>query len=343
MLRRFRHFGVFGPATLAVMGVLAIAGVHSAAASQAAPQADSASLLRQTRSVLLGVSSPGDDAPADGLAHFARVSGKAAGLANVYASFASPGFPERVANSIRARGAVPMVTWLPCLDGSLGARQPKFALSRILAADYDAYIRRWATGAAEWSHPLLLRFAPEMNGPWNPWSAGVNGNRARDYVQAWRHVHGLFDKAGAVNVRWVWSPNVVAAGTVPLRSLYPGDAYVDWVGIDGYNWGTTRPGSRWQSFGQVFGRTLSQVRRLTHKPLMLSEVGSSEAGGDKSAWIRGMFRALRRNPTILAFVWFNFNKETDWRIESSAGSRRAFAAGVAAPRVQGAWSAPETA
>lgn len=288
--------------------------------------------LTSSRSVLLGVSAD-DLAGAD---RFSGSSGKAAGLVNVYVSFASPGFDRPPLDAIRRRGAVPMVTWLPCRDGSLGSEQPEYALRRITGGAFDPYLKRWAADAAAWGQPLMLRFAPEMNGSWNSWSAGVNGNRARDFVLAWRHVHDLFAEAGASNVEWVWSPNVVMPGSPSLPSLYPGDRYVDWIGLDGYNWGTTRAGSRWQSFGDVFGPTLRAVRALTQRPLMLSEVGSAEAGGSKAAWVADFFRQLRRNPDILAFVWFNFDKEADWRIDSSSSSRHAFVAGVADARVRGA-------
>ena len=69
---------------------------------------------------------------------------------------------------------------------------------------------------------------------------------------------------------------------------------------------------------------------------MLAEVASTELGGDKAQWIRGFFRGLQRNPDIVAFVWFDYEKETDWRIESSAASVAAFAAGVAEPRYRSA-------
>jgi beta-mannanase len=282
--------------------------------------------------VLFGASGP----QAAALDQLSRDVGKGVGLANTYASFASPTFVADFARRVAAQGAVPMVTWLPCKDGALGPEQPEFSLRRVASGDYDGYIRRWAASVAAWRGTVFLRFAPEMNGTWNPWSAGVNGNSARDYIGAWRHVHDLFEQAGAANVVWVWSPNVVTSASPSLQSLYPGDRYVDWVGIDGYNWGKSRPGARWRSFEQVFGSTLSAVRRVTRKPIMLSEVGSSELGGDKAAWIQRFFAALRRNPDVLAFVWFNFHKETDWRVESSPASVRAFAAAVASPFVRGA-------
>ena len=322
----------FAALSVVVSGLAAAGAASPASATLAGGEEPLARYLKSSRSVLLGVSVD-DVAQVDGFDHAAD---KAAGLVNVYVSFASPEFDRVRAGWIRRRGAVPMITWLPCRDGSLGAEQPEFSLRRINSGAFDDYLRHWAAGAAAWGHPLLLRFAPEMNGSWNPWSAGVNGNSAREFVRAWRHVHTVFEAAGASNVEWVWSPNVVMRNSPALSSLYPGDRYVDWVGIDGYNWGTSQPWSRWQSFGGVFGRTLTSVRALTKRPLMLAEVASAERGGNKAAWISNFFRRLRENPDILAFVWFNYRKEADWRIGSSQSSRNAFAAGAAQRRVRGA-------
>jgi hypothetical protein len=312
--------------------VAASAPVGSASALSGSSARSLSASLSSSRSVLLGVSSGSVAAAA------AFGGAKGAGLVNLYASFASKDFDARAADQVAAEGALPMVTLLPCLDGTLGAEQPAFSLRRIAGGDFDRYLRRWAAGAAAWRHPLMLRFAPEMNGSWNPWSAGVNGNSSHDFVLAWRHIHALFDRSGATNVEWVWSPNVVMAASPSLASLYPGDQYVDWVGIDGYNWGTSRPHSRWQSFAQIFAQTLQQVRSFTSKPLMLSEVGSAESGGSKAAWLEDFFVQLRRNPDILAFVWFDFKKEADWRVASSPASARAFATGITGAWVRGAES-----
>ena len=87
----------------------------------------------------------------------------------------------------------------------------------------------------------MIRFAPEMNGDWRPWATGVNGNRPGDYVAAWRHVRRRFRRAGAGNVVWVWNPIIAYEGSTPLRELFPGSREVDWMAVDGYNWGSTRP------------------------------------------------------------------------------------------------------
>ena len=64
-------------------------------------------------------------------------------------------------------------------------------------------------------------------------------------------------------------------------------------------------------------------------------MGSAEVGGSKAAWLKDFFVQLRQNPDILAFVWFDFNKEADWRVGSSTASARAFAAGVSRNWVRG--------
>ena len=112
---------------------------------------------------------------------------------------------------------------------------------------------------------------------------------------------------------------------MPLSRLFPGDGYVDWTGLDGDNWGTTEA-SGWQSFEQVFGPSITQVRALSAKPLMLAEIGSAEQGGDKAAWITDFFARLAVRPEVRGFLWFNHDKEADWRVQSSDASRIAYAA-----------------
>jgi beta-mannanase len=168
-----------------------------------------------------------------------------------------------------------------------------------------------------------------MNGNWYPWAEGVNGNGPGDYVRAWKHVRAIFTRVGVPNARWVWAPNVPYAGSVPLASLYPGDAYVEQVGLDGYNWSTLQSWSWWQSFGEVFGPGLDELRALTSRPVVIAEVGCPEVGGDKAAWVTGMWSTLAAHPEVRGLTWFDFAKETDWRIESSPASVEAFRAGLA--------------
>jgi beta-mannanase len=171
-----------------------------------------------------------------------------------------------------------------------------------------------------------------MNGNWFPWSEQVNGNKSGEYVRAWRHVHDIFTNKGATNVTWVWSPNIEYAGSTPLSELYPGDSYVDWLGMDGYNWGTVPHPTvtGWQTFSQVFTQTYAKITALSTKPLMVAETASAEPGGSKANWITDAYSTqIPGNfKKVKAIIWFNENKETDWRIESSTAAQNAFATAV---------------
>ena len=235
-----------------------------------------------------------------------------------------PGWME----TVRTHGSIPLVTWEPWLY-TQGVNQPLYSLQKITSGVHDDYLTQWAQASRAWGQPYFLRFAHEMNGNWNSWSERVNGNQPGGYIQAWRHVHQLFASQGATNVSWVWSPNVVYSGSAPLKDLYPGDAYVDWVAMDGYNWGTVS-GHQWQTFAQVFQQTYTELLALTSKPLMIAETASAEQGGNKASWITDAFSVQIPHtfPRVKAVVWFNENKETDWRIESSAAAQAAFAHAV---------------
>lgn len=234
-------------------------------------------------------------------------------------------------NSVIAHGSQPMITWEPWVSGS----RP---LAQIANGRYDAYIRRFARASAAWGKPYYLRFAHEMNGNWYPWSPGVRGNTASDYVRAWRRVHAIFAQEGASNVKWVWSPNEKYPGSTPFANVYPGSAYVDLVGIDGYNWGSTRS-SGWRTFTAIFGRSYDELTRSVApgKPIIIAETGSAEAGGDKAAWIRSAYASEipSRFPLLRGVLWFNENRETDWRVNSSGAALMAYRQVIAAARYQG--------
>lgn len=232
-------------------------------------------------------------------------------------------------DAVNARGATSLITWEPWLWGG-GTSQPAFALARITAGDYDSYLRQWGSALASWGKPVMLRFGHEMNGNWYPWAEGTNGNQPGDYVNAWRHVHDVVAGMGASNVSWVWSPNVPYWGSTPLTGLYPGSGYADIVAMDGYNWGTAAAWSSWTSPAALFGDGLAQLRTLAPgKPIMIAETASAEAGGSKADWNTALVSYLAAQSDVTAFVWFDQNKEVDWRINSSSGSSNALAAALA--------------
>jgi hypothetical protein len=174
-----------------------------------------------------------------------------------------------------------------------------------------------------------------MNGKWFPWgTTPSNQNTPADYVAAWRHVHDVFTAAGATNVRWVWCPNSDPQRQMTnLASLFPGNAYVDWTCLDGYN-----RDAPWTSFSRIFGSTYRRIMKLAPgKPMILGEVASTGQGGDKARWITGMFHAIAtRFRHIRGLVWYDkygLPREggpKDWPIEATTSASAAFSQGISA-------------
>lgn len=170
----------------------------------------------------------------------------------------------------------------------------------------------------------------EMNGVWEPYGPGVGGNTPADFVAAWRHMHQVVQAAGATNVTWVVPERRPTPQADPFEALYPGDNYVDWTGMDGYNQGGR------SSFSWLFSDGYKRLLALAPaKPIMISQTSSVDEG--KAAGITDALRQLpRRFPRIKAFVWFNWHihengKWWPWEIESSPAAQTAFARGVGSP------------
>lgn len=308
---------------LLLVTLLVPAGADGAVAGRRPPPAPT------TAGVGFGVAMPGVPQDISALGALSSSLGRAPRQVMWYVAWsARSGFPADQAAAVAATGATPVITWEPW-DPAGGVNQPAYALDRIAAGDFASYVTSWARQIRSYGKPVVLRFAHEMNGTWYPWADGVNSNTAADYTAAWRHVRSVFSRERVTNVTWSWSPNIPYPGSTPLASLYPGDAYVDQVALDGYNWGTSQPWSTWTSFWDIFSGGVSELRALTAKPLVIGEVGSTELGGDKAAWVREMFATLAQHPEIRGFTWFHYDKETDWRIDCSPASLEAFRAGLA--------------
>jgi hypothetical protein len=227
-------------------------------------------------------------------------------------------------SGLAAGGRIPLVTW-EAWDNSVGA-----PLSNIIGGTYDSMITARAQAVKAFGHKFFLRWGHEMNGNWYPWDGADNGANlaaTTTFISAYRHIHDLFVAAGATNALWVFCPNVAS---VPgdswnqWQNYYPGDTYVDWMGFDGYNWGTVQTTSSWQAFPTIAGQIYASLA-TKGKPIMIPETASTELGGDKAAWIAGMLPSLKTTfPGIKALVWFQMNKETDWRIDSSTAAQAAF-------------------
>lgn len=244
-------------------------------------------------------------------------------------------FPASQLSTLRSYGAIPMLNW-SSMSTPLSRNEPGYSLARVTGGAYDTYLRSFARAAKAWGHPFFLRFDWEMNGDWFPWAERANGNHRGDFVRTWRHVRSIFTSVGARNAKWVWCPSTDPhSSPAQLGGLYPGQAWVDWTCLDGYNFGALHGANGWTTFRQVFGATYLEIVRLApHAPMMIGEVASSESGGSKAAWIADMFRQIpERFPKLRGMIWFDTRDgAADWPLQTSASSEAAFRAGVGGRR-----------
>jgi beta-mannanase len=238
----------------------------------------------------------------------------------------STGFQGFGVTNAYSRGSIPVITW------EMKNRSRNISYSDVLAGKWNKYIDTWAANAKTDGREIFVRFGHEMNGDWYGWGGAQNGANAQSpqqFIAMWRFVRGRFNAKGVTNVTWVWCANHESVPDTDWNrpeNYYPGDAYVDWICADGYNWGTSQSWSSWKSFDQVFGPVYARLTAAAPgKPFMIGEFASTELGGDKAAWITdAASRISTQYPQMKAFIWFNMNKETDWRVESSAASLNAF-------------------
>jgi Glycosyl hydrolase family 26 len=315
-------------ASTPVLPASPIPGLTPAPTPSRAPASTLAPTPTPAHTVVLGAYIPGAPSDPTKIDEYASLTGGMPHIVMWFQDWTGPwnSFYASGADAIRTRGAMPLITWEPWAGTVV---DPQWSLNTIINGSHDAYIHQWTHDVAAWGHPIYVRPMHEMNGGWTSWGYGVNGNTAAQFVTAWRHIVDIARAEGATNIRWVWSPNVDDGnpGLTPYVSVYPGDAYVDWVGLDGYNWGTSKGWNGWQSLYDTFKGSVDKIAALTSKPLMIAETASTELGGDKAAWITtGFASLLTALPRVRAVVWFDKKKETDWRVASSTQSLNAFRA-----------------
>ena len=220
---------------------------------------------------------------------------------------------------------VPSISWRPTLCGTT---TPLNIDKLIASGQYDSYINAWADGLKGFikgpdgvfgtsdDRRVYIRFAHEMNGTWFPWSAN-SSQTPLDYIAMWRHVHSIFESKGLGSsyVQWVWCVNSKdSGGKYTAEQYYPGNGYVDWFGIDGYNFGNRTYGSitfTWKTPSIIFDNMIGRLRLLAAKPIGFFETSSSAyysgvVNLQKNLWIASLY-PYARNKGIKLILWVNDN------------------------------------
>src|SRR3954463_4474063 len=227
-------------------------------------------------------------------------------------------------------GRLPMMTWEPWNHTPPSANP--YSLQAIASGQFDAYLSAQGKALAAVGAPVAVRFAHEMNGSWYQWCQGVNGNTPAAYVAPYRPVHDVVTSAGANNVVWVWSPiTVISRPNVPLAPLYPGDSYVDWLGLSVY---FSSPAA---TYAADIPSTLREFDQIApRKPLYVAET-SVLPGPNRPAMIHDLISGLLTIPNLVGLTWFNHDTNHDYRIDNDASAAAQLAAELSSPYFGGAW------
>lgn len=210
----------------------------------------------------------------------------------------------------------------------------------ILDGRYDDYFNNYAQDVKTFGHPILLRLDNEMNGLWCPY-AGYFFSKDSDLFKAvWRHIYDIFTANQVTNVLWVWNPNdesMPRAKWNHFLNYYPGNDYVDIVGMTGYNPGTTVAGETWREFADIYDPLYAKYSRLFDQPLIIGEFSSSSVGGDKPTWMQKMFDQIGKYDRLKVAIWWNHcdfdangNITHPYRMDNNLAEIETFRQGLAA-------------
>lgn len=228
-------------------------------------------------------------------------------------------FPFAFANPLKNEGKTTVIYW-EAKDYNLNTdEQSAFSYDAILEGNWDSYITEFAKDAKDFGGKVILIPFEEANGNWEPWSGVNNGNTPEKHRLAYRYIHTFFNDVSNVKFGWTMNNDSVPNTTDnQFADYYPGNVYVDYIGIDGFNFG-----SPWQTWDEVFGPAIDELSSYG-KPIILTSIASAQ-GTNKASWIRtGLGQGIKNYPSVIGWIWFNENKEKDWRVNSDPASLSAF-------------------
>lgn len=233
-------------------------------------------------------------------------------------------FPSKEVQLIKESGSIPYIRMLPRSNFGEGKQDPVYRINRFIEGIFDDELLNWARDAKKTGIPLLVEFAPEMNGNWFPWSGIFTGGGKKNkfgsdneadgperYKAAYRHIIDLFREEGVNNITWVYHPNALSdpqKSWNTLKSYYPGDDYIDWIGVSIY--GSQKPGWEWTQFTDIFDGVYKELCEVSDtKPLTIVEFGVVEDAerGNKANWLKAAFDSFvsGRYPRIQAISYWH--------------------------------------
>ncbi len=260
----------------------------------------------------------------DGLSSFENAVGKQAKYRAVFIHWGNESaFPMKWKTSIADTGKTLVIFWEATNYNVGTVNQTAYNYDSVLNGNWDSYFTQFAKDAKAYGGEVILIPFSEMNGDWFPWAITQNNNSPQKHIDAWRRIRNIFKDVP--NVKFGWAPNQVSVPNTTINqfeNFYPGDAYVDYVGLDGFNFGTP-----WLTFDELFAKPLAKMK-VYKKPIYIFSFASA-AGTLKDEWITDALKVqMYRHPEIKGWIWFNENKERDWRVNVDPIALNAFKAAL---------------
>jgi hypothetical protein len=220
------------------------------------------------------------------------------------------GFPMADASVVARSGMVPFVF------GGISAHPKlipaRLGLGEIARCQYDGYIKEFAQGAIKFGKEhggFFCTTMIELNANWWYWGQKL------DLIPAWRRIWQIFEDQGANQyVTWVWviyNPYGMPKYVDDPERYYPGDGYVDWIGINTFS-NDTNPYTPAQNapLDQLIDKICGQLhKKHPEKPIMLSMFGRA-IGPDQPRWLIDAYRSIRNDfPEVKTAVHFDLNQK----------------------------------
>ena len=199
-------------------------------------------------------------------------------------------FPSTEVNTINSTGKIPFIRIMPRTNFDEGGPDPNYTLQKIIDGNFDNALTQWAIDASNTNIPLLVEFGTEVNGNWFPWNAQYNGagettgygdanlyDGAERFRDAYRHIIDICNTNGASNITWFFHVDAYSEPSISWNEIehyYPGDDYIDWLGVSIY--GPQESNEGYQEFSEIMNDIYPKINTLSSKPIAVLEFAITE-------------------------------------------------------------------
>ena len=242
--------------------------------------------------------------------------------------FESKEFPQEISTWIRNSGSIPYIRMMLQSEYRFDGDEPVYTLDNILAGQFDSDLQNWCVGARNFSTHLIVEYGTEVDTGSFPWSGSRNGGGQLDgygdpalpdgperFRDAYRHIIQICRYAGAENITWVfhvvsdYDPEDPDNAWNRIDYYYPGDEWIDWIGISVY--GVHTPMALYY---EIFQINMDHIHPLIlemapDKPIIIAELGSAKNNPflDQAEWTRDALTAITtlQYQNLIGFAWWN--------------------------------------